>query len=216
MSRRGFTLVELLIGMVVTTMVLSAMAMVAFAVSNGWQAAESADAASITGTQVQTRMTQLFRPACTLGAALNGSFSSSSNPASVFFWQGDTANGATPANDGKIEFYEIGLLRYHPASKELRFYEATDWSTWSSSAKSSANAIAGTSYISSTGNMADFMTACPHYRVVMRNVTGMVLSTNSSLDKPLIEYVINLEDSKGNSSSYYGTVALRTATVASN
>ena len=64
MARRGFTLIELLIGMIVTTMVLTALSVVTFAVATTWQAAESADAASVTGTQVQSRMTQWFRPAC--------------------------------------------------------------------------------------------------------------------------------------------------------
>jgi len=46
MRRRGFTLVELIIGMVVTAMVMLALSVVTFAVANGWQSAEAADNAT--------------------------------------------------------------------------------------------------------------------------------------------------------------------------
>jgi type II secretory pathway pseudopilin PulG len=212
----GFTLIELLIGMIITTMVLTALSVVAFAVSTSWQQAEAANGASVTGTQVQTRITQWFRPSCNLGALQAGSLTSTLSPASLFFWMGDLTDATYPTGDGKIEFNEIGLLRYDSASQELRLYQATDWSTWSTSAKNTANGIAGTTYMNTVANMADFMTACPNYQVVMRNVTGMVLHKQTPFDRPLVEFVIKLEDSKGNSSTHYGTVTLRTVTTASN
>ncbi|CAN5401295.1 hypothetical protein BH10PLA1_BH10PLA1_02640 [soil metagenome] len=216
MRRNAFTLVELIIGMVMTAMVLSALSVVTYAVSNGWQSAVAADSTSITGSQVQTRLTQYFRPAATLGAFQHGTLGSSSNPASVFFWKADLTSTTYPTGDGKIEFNEIGLLRYEPTSQELRLYDASDWNTWSTSSQNAANAIAGTTYISSTLNMSDFMSACPHYRVVMRNVTGVLLNTDTTSDKPLMEYLVQLTDSSGQSSMHYGTITLRAPMAPAN
>jgi type II secretory pathway pseudopilin PulG len=216
MRRRGFTLVELIIGMVMTVMVLSALAAVATAVSMGWQNADSADSAFVTGSQVQTRLVQWLRPAITLGAVQKGTLNSSTSPAMLFFWKGDLQDASNPTGDGKIEFNEIGLLSYDSASKELRVYDANDWSTWSASAQSAANAIAGTTYINSIANSTDFMAACPNYRVVMRNVHGVALNTVTASGKQLVEFVIKLQDSKDEVTVHYGTVSLRTSTTASN
>jgi hypothetical protein len=196
--------------MVITAMVLAAMSVVTFAVANGWQSADGADSAYVTGAQVQTRMTQWFRPAAAIGAFAPGSLDGSGAPAAVFFWEADTSG------DGKIEFNEIGLLQLDTATQQLRVYDASDWATWSTTAQDTANALAGTSYLSDTANMVDFMTACPKYRVVMRNVAAMKINVVTTGDKPLLEYVVTLVDSAGASSTHYGSVALRAAVAASN
>lgn len=214
--RRGFTLVELIIGMVITAMVLCALSVVTFAVSNGWQSADAADSSFVTGGQIQARIAQWFRPATAIGAVQHGSLTSSSNPASLFFWKTDVADVSNPTGDGKIEFNEIGLLRYDAASQQVRVYDASDWASWSAAAKTTANALAGTAYINSAANMSDFLTACPNYHVVMRDVSGMVINTVTAGDKPLVEYVITLTDSDGAASTHYGTVTLRAAQSASN
>ncbi len=215
MRRRGFTMVELIIGMFITAMVLAAMAAVSTAVSNGWQQADSADTAFVTGAQVQTRLAEYFRPAATVAAIQKGTLGSSVGPATLFFWRLDQTSNANPTGNGAIEYNEIGLLRYDPTSEELRLYYASDWNSWSASAQSTANSLASTGYINNAGNFAGFMAACPNYRVLMRNVTGMQINTVSD-DKPLVEFVIELEDAKGQSSIHYATVTLRAATTASN
>ncbi len=215
MRRNGFTLVELIIGMVITAMVMAAMAAVSTAVSSGWQQADSADTAFVTGAQVQTRLAEYFRPAAAFGAVQKGTLGSSVSPATLFFWRSDQTSGASPTGDGLIEFNEIGLLRYDPTSEELRYYYATDWNSWSASTQATANLLANTAYINNTGNVANFMAACPNYRVLMRNVKGMQINTVTD-DKPLLEFVIDLEDAKGQSSVHYGTVTLRASSTATN
>ncbi len=216
MRRRGFTLVELIIGMVITAMVLCALSVVTFAVSNGWENAQAADSSFVTGGQVQARIAQWFRPATAVGAAQRGSLGSTNSPAALFFWKSDVADVSNPTGDDKIEFNEIGLLRYDAASRQVRVYDASDWASWSAAAQSTANALAGTAYISSTLTMSDFLAACPNYHVVMRDVSGMVINTVTTGDKPLVEYVITMTDSRGASSTHYGTVTLRAAQSASN
>ena len=85
-----------------------------------------------------------------------------------------------------------------------------------SAAQNAANVIAGTTYLEDPASISDFMTACPKYRVVMRNVSGMVLNTVETTDTPLVEYVIQLKDSNNVTSTHYGTVALRAPGAATN
>lgn len=215
MRRAGFTIVELIIGMFITAMVLAALAAVSMAVSNGWQQADSADSSFVTGTQVQSRLAQYFRPAAAIGVVQKGSFNSTVSPATLFFWMGDTTDVTNPTGDGQIQFNEIGLLRYDTASDELRLYYASDWSTWSTGAKTAANLLASTAYINNTGNFTTFMATCPNYRVLMRNVHGVRLNTDTN-DSPLVEYQIELEDSKGHTTLHYGTITLRAPVTATN
>jgi len=215
MRRRGFTIVELIIGMFITAMVLAALAAVSMAVSTGWQQAESADSAFVTGTQVQSRLAEYFRPASALGVVQKGTLNSSVSPATLFFWMGDATDASNPTGDGSIQFNEIGLLRYDPTSEEIRLYYATDWSTWTSGAKTAANLLANTAYINNTSNFTTFMATCSNYRVLMRNVHGMQLNTVTD-DSPLVEYQVELEDGKGQTSVHYGTITLRAPVTALN
>lgn len=210
MRRRGFTFVELVIGMAITALVISALSAVSYAVSITWREAAAVDSSYVTGTQVQARLSQYFRSAAELGAFRRGSLNGSSTEAAIFFWMGD-AN-----SNGSIQFNEIGLIYHDRTSKELRLYHASDWDTWGTTAQTAANAVASTSYIENTVNMADFMTACPTYRVFMRNVSGLVLNTVSTADRPLVEYVLQMEDRTGQVGTHYGTITVRAPVSASN
>jgi prepilin-type N-terminal cleavage/methylation domain-containing protein len=215
MRRKGFTLLELLIGMVITALVLTALATVTYAVSVNWRTAESVESSYMAGTQINARFSQWFRSAASLGAVETGSMTPTAATAAVFFWKGDTTSGSYPNGDGKIQFNEIALLEHDQASQEVRLYTVTDWSNWSVAAQTAADALAGSAYIGSSANMGDFRTACGTHKVLVKNCTGLVLKKSGDTT-PLVEYVINVRRPDGSTGTYYGTTVLRAASTPSN
>jgi prepilin-type N-terminal cleavage/methylation domain-containing protein len=215
MRRTGFTLLELLIGMVITALVMTALATVTYAVSVNWRTAELVESSYMAGAQVNARFSQWFRSAANLGATQSGSLTPSGSTAAIFFWKGDTTSNSYPNGDGKIQFNEIALLEHDQASQEVRLYSVSDWSSWSIAAQTAADALAGSAYIGSTATMDDFKTACAAYKVLVKNCTGLVLK-KSTTDTPLVEYVINIRRPNGSIGTYYGTIVLRAASNPSN
>lgn len=215
MRRRGFTLLELLIGMVITAMVLTALATVTYAVSVNWKTAEAVEASYMAGAQVNARLGQHLRSAATLGAIRNGTLNGNGSSAALFFWKGDDTSTAHPNGDGNIQYAEIALLEHDIASEELRLYTVTDFDTWSTAAKTAADAIAGSAYINAASNMNDFKGACVGHRVLLRNVTGMILKKYTT-GTPTVEFLVNIRRPDGSIGPYYGTIVLRASLTPSN
>jgi prepilin-type N-terminal cleavage/methylation domain-containing protein len=215
-KHRAFTIVELIIGMAITAIVLAALATVSYAVAVNWKQAAAVESSFVTSAQVQARLSQWFRGARSIGAYHQGSLTAGGTDAAVFFWKSDETSVTYPSGDGQIQFNEIGLLEYDRNTEQLRLYEVSDWATWSAASQNSANALAGSTFITNTSNMDDFRQACPAHRVVMGNVTGFVVHPLTTGDRPLIEYVIKVRDSGGSTATHYGTITLRAPTSASN
>jgi prepilin-type N-terminal cleavage/methylation domain-containing protein len=215
MRPRGFTLLELLIGMIITSMVLTALATVTYAVSVNWRTAEAVESSYMAGAQVNARLGQHLRSAATLGAIRNGSLNGSGTSAALFYWKGDDTSTSYPNGDGKIQYTEIALLEHDAASEELRLYTVTDFATWSGAAQTAADAIAGSVYINAATNMDDFKGACVSHRVLVKNATGLILKKYIA-DTPTVEYVVNVRRPDGSIGPYYGTIVLRASLTATN
>ena len=205
----------MLIGMVITSIALAALAAVTFAVGVNWRTAEAVESSYMAGSQINARFGQYFRAAAKLGASHAGTLTSSGTAAAMFFWKGDVESVTYPNGDGKIEFNEIGLIAYDQASEEVRLYSVSDWDSWTPAAQAAANVLASSLYINTAANMTDFKTACNGYKVLLKNCTGMVIKSYTS-DTPTVEYVVNIRRPDGSVGTYYSTLTLRASQTSSN
>lgn len=114
---RGFTLAELVIGMAITTIVMTAMASFTMSVGTAWKANEEAEAASLITNVAAARLGREVKMARLAGALYTGALDGSEvNEAAVMLWRADT-NG-----DNIIQLSELELIAYEKASKALVRY----------------------------------------------------------------------------------------------
>jgi type II secretory pathway component PulJ len=128
--RSGFTATELLMALIITSMVMSAIAGFSLAMSTAWKSAEKSQAISVLGNQVVTRLENEIRKARLIGACRAGSSDESAGGAAIMLWMADT-NG-----DGFIQGDECEMIEHDPATHTLRcwyFGQADATGTWSCS-----------------------------------------------------------------------------------
>jgi prepilin-type N-terminal cleavage/methylation domain-containing protein len=94
--RRGFTFIELMMGIVVTAIVLAALSVFVFGVADGWTNAESAQSIFLSGNMAIDRIDRALREATSVACPA---------PTDCLFWHDD--NG-----DGVMQLSEISLLEY--------------------------------------------------------------------------------------------------------
>src|SRR3954469_25756060 len=123
----AFTFVELMLGLVVTTLVVAALSAMMTAVGRGWTASDAVKSNSNFTTQSLTRLKQALRAAKQIGRVRYGSLDGlAAQPACAMLWRGDFApDGVTI--DAKVQFSELGLIEHYvgvdAAHSELRYYK---------------------------------------------------------------------------------------------
>jgi hypothetical protein len=118
----GFTLVELIMGIVLTTLVMSALSAVCLAVATGWRDAELTRSSWISGHGASSQLQRNLRDARYLGYVTPGDLTADpAVPASIVYWRADDFGGAP---DGKIQIGEMGLIEFDPATASIYCYRA--------------------------------------------------------------------------------------------
>src|SRR3954471_24721878 len=104
---RGFTFVELTIGILITSLVMGALAAVLGAVAQGWKQSGSVTSSTNLTALANLRLQRTLKGTCLLGVVRPGSIGNSSPiSAAALLWKSD-------ANyDWKIQFSEMALLEY--------------------------------------------------------------------------------------------------------
>jgi prepilin-type N-terminal cleavage/methylation domain-containing protein len=121
-SRNGFTIVELTMGLLVVSIILAALAGLALAMSNGWQATQTQDNLQIARRQTSTQIYRKVRSAKYIGVATpdnanSGGGSEMGKGAAVFFWMGETDPGKT------MYAYQLAVMEHDMSSATLRLYQ---------------------------------------------------------------------------------------------
>lgn len=114
--RRGFTIVELLIGIVITSMVFAAMTTFTLATASAWKANQSLTDAMTTANLTGIRLTREFRNVRAAGAVREGSLDGTS-AAALVLWRADTNA------DSAIQLSELEVLGYDPTTKVVSTYK---------------------------------------------------------------------------------------------
>src|SRR5438309_539866 len=121
-SHSGFTLVELMMGLLVMAIIFAALAGLSLTMSNGWQATENQDSLQVARRQVSTQMYYNIRAAKYIGAANADNSNSSGAAASglgaaVIFWKGDK-------DPGKVMYaYQVVVIEHDIPTATLRLWQ---------------------------------------------------------------------------------------------
>lgn len=139
-SNRGFTFVELCLGLVVTSLVMAALASFSMAMASAWKSAEETQALTLRANQAVFRIEKEIRNARLVGACRLGSSDGSAAGAAVILWKVDTNN------DGYIQGDECEMILHDTTNHSLILYPtgfADSAGTWSCSGTFSASTVLG-------------------------------------------------------------------------
>jgi len=210
--RRGaFTLMELVMGMIVTGLVMSAVAALLSAVAMGWDQSGRTQADSVQRVQAHARVQRILKGVRQLGAVRPGSINgSAAQPAAVMIWKAD-ANG-----DNKVQFSELALLVHE--SPHVTFYDVAFPSSWSAAqcaAYDNAPPELTQDDVYKSTSIDDFrrLTYVRQQRVATNIVGAAFTRTDgAAVTRPSLDYVLKF-DKDGEVHVEYGTTAVRTPTT---
>jgi Tfp pilus assembly protein PilW len=195
--RRAFTFVELVIGMLVTSIVLSALAVFTFGVSDNWTQSDSSQSAFLRQTMAVERLRHMLREAqLTETNPTPGSLNNSTTPAACMLWT--DANG-----DGHIQYSELSMLQYIPATQKLVIWSIP--ATSSNASQTTLSIPSEASFLAlpnvASAPLADNIQACQIFCTPGSSPTLL----------PSIEVILEIPGSNSSMSSQllYTTVALR-------
>jgi prepilin-type N-terminal cleavage/methylation domain-containing protein len=220
--RRGFTLAELVLGMAITALVMSAVAAVMMSVAQGWDEGQNVQALSLSLLQLQVRLGRIFQGAAYVAQSQAGSLSGGGSPAQIYFWMNDNWNGSS---DGVPEAGEMGLIVFDSTTHSIYLYSAIPASAMSSgqlaaagtevswSASESPTAIAafeGNSWVQKTTLAGPGSYAMTTNTIAVTGVHVAVDWLGSTSQKPTVEFQVAL--ARGSeTATMYGSFVLRLA-----
>jgi len=116
----AFTAVEMMMGLVITSLVMSAVAAFMLSLTQAWKQNDPSQSLEMPAGQVSARMQAMFREAKYVGMVRGGSVAGTASPAAaIMLWAADT-NG-----DNLIQFSEIVLVEHNTTTKRLMIYQAS-------------------------------------------------------------------------------------------
>jgi type II secretory pathway component PulJ len=205
---RGFTAMELMLGMIITSLVMVAITGLTTAVGRGWTHCNSAQATSNAMVQSHVRLLRILKAARQIGTTRQGSLTSTAgSPAAVMLWKGD-AN-----RDDKTQFSELAMIEYSSSDKTLLLYEVEYPSNWTSSQKTTADTPALDDDDIYDPNVIDTFKGMNYVTsaVLVKSVSGVQFRKidSSSTIRPALEYLLNIERNATTTETEYGSVAIR-------
>jgi type II secretory pathway pseudopilin PulG len=196
---RAFTYVELCLALVVSAIMLSALAAFTLAVGNYWRQSSGTQSAALTANQALMRIQKRLYNAHRLGYCRAGNAGS---PAAVVYWAADT-NG-----DAFMQFTELRVLEHNPTDETIDLYTpvltggASD-DVWSSADFNAANSV---------DRLTTGQTAAP----VVGHVSDATFATEQAGSMtlfPTFQFWLRIEQPDGTSSNEYGAATLRSASL---
>jgi Tfp pilus assembly protein PilW len=213
--RAGLTFVELMIGLVITSMVAAAVGAVMVSTGQGWTASQTSQQNSALTSQSILRIQKILRSAKQIGTTRTGSISSNpAQTAAVMLWKGDVNS------DGKIQFSELAMIEHHYDSADadnctILYWDVSFPSAWTTAAKQAADSTMADNCIYDANVIETFKTmANVHSTVSATNVINAQFKRidSSSKVRPLFEYAFKFQRD-GVTTIKYGTTTLRTPTT---
>src|SRR3954471_12376899 len=110
--QRGFTLVELSLGLLATAMVMGALAAFTTFVAKGWQESGGVQSLSLSSAAATLRIQEIVRNARLTGQYNAGALDGTSS-AAVLLWMDDTNS------DGVIQQNECAMLEYDATTRTI-------------------------------------------------------------------------------------------------
>ena len=198
-SRRGFTFVELCLGLLVTTMVLAGVASFASAVSTAWQNAGSSQSVMLSANHAALLLSEKIRGCGLTGGWNAGSIDgTASTAAAVALWKADT-NG-----DGYINYTEMLVIQHDPVTDRLLLYQVPSTYSGMNLTYSYSTIFSNSAYIS----LFEYGLTPT---VLCTNVTGAkfyVGTPSSATSLPFVEFALTVKNGTA-SQVVYGDAVLR-------
>jgi len=204
-------------GMIVTGLVMSAIAGLLSAVAMGWEQNGRSQANSVHRVQAHARIQRILKGVKQLGAVRHGSIHGTTTPpAAVMIWKSDD-NG-----DNKVQFSELALLVHEGAigtpQAYVSFYDVAFPSSWSAAQRAAYDStppgLTQEDLYKST-SFDDFrMMMYVRKQLVASNVVGVAFTRTDGADitRPSLDYVLKFTKD-GETHVEYGTTAVRTPTT---
>jgi hypothetical protein len=195
-KHRGFTFVELCLGLVVTSMVLAGVASFSLAVSSAWQNAGNSQSVLLSGNHDALLLAERIRPCALTGGWVAGSVDgSSSTGAAVLLWKSDTNS------NGLINYSEILLIQHDPVKKRINLYQVS---------APPVDSIYSYSNVFSKASCVSAFQSGLTPTVLCNNVSGAefyVGSASSATAMPFVEFALTVQ-SGTSSQIVYGNATL--------
>jgi len=205
-ARGGFTVLELCFGIIVTSLVMLAVASFSLAMGTAWRRSSELESLTLRARQAGARVAREIRDGKLITTFRAGSLDGSAPAAGVMIWKEDT-NG-----DGKIQGAELELIEHNTGAHQLTIYRA---------GQGNNTIVLAWAAVSDPAVISNFKigrTGVP----LARGVYGALFNasaTTSTTQQPTLEYALKLvyepptssvvETSTTGSYTEYGTAAVR-------
>jgi Tfp pilus assembly protein PilW len=214
--RHAMTLVELSIGLLITTIVIGALSSLWIAVGDTWRKSSSSQTQTLRAGQIVTRLEGTFRQAKYVCQLTPGSVTeTSAAPASAFFWRSDYWNAAgdvsnpaafsTAVTDNLVEVAELSLVEYDAASKRLYLYQAKDPAAMNSTERAAAGTVWTWTDLSKSSNLTVFKgLSYVQQKVLSEGVSAVAFNmpTARAGGRPIIEFTLTMPQTGGTALIY--------------
>ena len=216
------TLLELSIGLLITTIVIGALSSLWIAVGDTWRKSTSSQTQTLRASQAVTRLEGTFRQAKYVCQLTAGSVTdSTAAPASAFFWRsdfwnaaGDVSNAAafvTPVQDNLVEVAELSLVEYDASAKRVYLYQAKDAAAMTSTERAAAGTVWTWADLSKSSNLTVFKGLSYVQKKVLSEGVGAIafnMPAAKTGGRPVIEFTLTLPQT-GGSALIYSVASLR-------
>jgi prepilin-type N-terminal cleavage/methylation domain-containing protein len=202
---RGFTLAELIIGLLLLVIIGATTAAVASSVSRGWQLGESKGASTLTINRTMLRVQNKVQRCKFMGQWRAGSVSSPNSVpgAALLFWRDDVND------DGLMQLDETEMLEYDPAEQTLVVWEM---SYPNATARASNNGPFPTTMLTGATAIDDYKGMLYKARnVITKNVQGAsfnVITPTTASQRATVEFQLKFDGPDG-TTLQYGTAMPR-------
>jgi|GEM_PF-1114028 type II secretory pathway pseudopilin PulG len=223
-AKRGFLLVELVIGLVIVALVMLGAAAIMGAVAQGWNDQDVTRSTQLQANQTYVRVQNALEGAKYVGYWNAGSMDGSSSPAtSIFFWQNDNFGGV---ETGDPCIGEMALIQFDPTTNTLWLYKCLSPSQMNGSQQTQAAQVWTLSDIDQSSYASQFTPQ--NYSFVQKQALGgpgeqaddgtrlkvlsfgvNVSSLSSTTQLPVIEYAIHFQQTDGTKLALYNTTTIR-------
>src|SRR5436190_314486 len=114
--RRAFTFVELCVGLLVCSLIFSAVASFSLAMGRSWEASQTSQASALRAGQIMLRLQKELQTAKAILYCQPGSLTNAAGvtPAQLFIWKTDKVDATTLVSDGKMQYSELELIEFTP------------------------------------------------------------------------------------------------------
>lgn len=177
---RAFTFVELCMGLVITSLVMSAVAALSMAMATAWRSAGKTQSLTLKGNFISRHVQNEVRNARLIGACRAGTSDGTGTGAAVLLWKTDTNS------DGYIQGNECELIAHDTTNHTLILYPsgtADGAGTWSYSGTFTASA-----------SLDQFIINRPS-KVIAHGVYGAIFQTSGTsgtTNNPVFKFALKM------------------------